>query len=116
MAGTGAAWKTTTRHGRTIGTTSSGSRRLRTPKRASREPTTTLRPTDSVFSFDGGLQLGRALEPVALAQPLAGGLEGLLVGDGGGDPAVAADVARRPNVRQQVGDLPLLGGQLDRDV
>src|SRR4051812_17091838 len=69
-----------------------------------------------IVSFDRGLELGRALEPVALAQPLERGLERLLVGHVRRDPAVAADVARDAHVRQQVRDLALLLGQLDGHV
>src|SRR5947208_2055413 len=116
MAGKDAAWKATTSRARTTATTSSRSRRFPTRRKASRGPTTTLRPTESVFALDGGFQLGRALEPVALAQPLAGGLERLLVRDRRGDPAVPPDVTRGPHVGQQVGDFPLLGGELDRHV
>src|ERR671936_810023 len=130
MAGKGAAWRTTSL-ATTTATKSSRSHRRRIRKRASRARRTTPRRTSrkgvcvgvhlhlhlctptSVVAFDRGLQLGRTLEPVALAQPLARRLERLLVGDRGRDPAVAAHVARGPHERQQVGDLALLGRQLD---
>src|SRR4051812_3235939 len=70
----------------------------------------------SVVAFDGGLELGRALEPVTLAEPFERGLERVLIGHVRRDPAVAADVARDPHIREQVRDLALLQGQLDRHV
>src|SRR5213080_398781 len=42
----------------------------------------------------GVAQRRRRVQPVALAEPLERGLERLLVGDRGGDPAVAPDVGR----------------------
>src|SRR5437667_12117935 len=67
-----------------------------------------------IVTLDRGLQLGRALEPVALAEPFECGLERLLVRHRGGDPAVAADVACGPYEGQKMGDLALFQGQLHR--
>src|SRR6185312_14600734 len=116
---------------RTTATRSWTNRRRRIPKRAA-TPTTTQGPTSPrrprpgvrprtwplglVVAFDRRLQLRRALEPIALAQPFEGGLERLVVADCGRDPAVAPDVTRGSHVREQVRDLTLLGGQLDRHV
>src|SRR5712691_4338588 len=119
MAGKGAAWKTTSSLAKTTATRSSRSRLLRIPRKAKRGPTTTRRPSDEALgavALDRGLELVRALEPVALAQPFEHGFERLFVRDRGGDPAVAADVARGPHVGQQVGDLTFVCGQLERHV
>ena len=64
-------------------------------------------------ALEGSLADGRRrLQPVALTKPFERRGEGLLVGHRRGDPPVAADVARGPDPRQQLRDLPLLGVSL----
>ncbi len=62
----------------------------------------------SIEALDRLTQVRRRLQPVALAQPLERGVERLLVGDLGRDPAVAAHVPRDADEREQLGDLALL--------